>query len=128
MCEASSNHPFREARRGDITKVGSVPGYDMKGLFEDGKPIGEGPASTRALLVCANRGAVLFIERIKFILSSRMHNSEFANAEDIECAFHTDNYEFRPHDGFVMKNGVLIPLSEIENGTRVRIAMPFVAA
>lgn len=126
MCEASTSYSFRDARNGDITKVGTVPGYNMKGLFEDGKPIGNGPG--RALLVCTQRGALLFIERIKFILSSRMHNSEFANAENIECEFHTDNYEFRPRDGFRMSNGVLIPLTEIEDGTRVRIRTPFVMA
>ena len=131
MCEASSLHPYRKAITGDIAKVGSVPGYPMRGLFEDGKEIKEGPEvgdhqpPDRALLVCGRAGATLFIERMKFMLSSKMHNSEFANAENIECTFHTAEREFAVGDGFVMRNGLLIPLVDILDGTRVRFGMAF---
>lgn len=133
MCEASTLYPYREARRGDIAKVGTVPGYRMRGLFEDGKTIMEGPQAgsryrqplDRALLVCPQPGATLFIEKMKFILSSRMHNSEFANEENIEAMFVMRGHELAVGDGFQMRNGVLIPLTEIEDGSRVRIAMAF---
>jgi len=120
-------YEFRHAKHGEITQIGTVPGHPMKGLFEDGKPIiGSGKRPNAAKLVCTERGAVLFIERIKFMLSSKMHNSEFANAENIECAFHTENREFAVGDGFIMRNGVLIPLTEIVDGTRVRCGLAFV--
>lgn len=131
MCEASSLHPYRAAQRGDIAKIGSVPGHPMRGMFEDGKEIKDGPESgnnqppDRALLVCAQRGASLFIENLKFMLNSKLHNSEFANAENIECTFHTPLREYAVGDGFVMRNGVLIPLVDILDGTRVRFGMAF---
>lgn len=131
MCEASSLHPFREARRGDIAKIGTVPGHSMRGLFEDGKEIKAGPQHgdrqplDRALLVCAQPGATLFIERMKFILSSRLHNSEFANEENLEATFVMHGREYAVGDGFTMRNGVLIPLTEIVDGTRVRVGMAF---
>ena len=133
MCEASSLYPYREARAGDIAKLGTVPGYPMKGLFEDGKTIMEGPEVGsrrrqpvgRALLVCANNGARIFIERMNLIINSRMHNYEFAKAENYECRFVMSGHEFAKGDGFEMQNGVLVPLTELVDGTRVRIERAF---
>jgi len=119
-------YDFRDARRGEIAQIGTVPRTTMRGLFEDGRPIiGTGKGPKAAKLVCVKGGATLFIERIKFMLSSKMHNSEFANAENIECSFHTNNAEFAVGDGFVMRNGVLIPLTDILDGTRVRCGLAF---
>jgi hypothetical protein len=133
MCEASSLYPFREARKGDIAKIGTVPNLSMKGLFEDGKVIKEGPQvgsryrqpADRALLVCAQNGARIFIERMNLILNSRMHNYEFARAENYECQFYMTGREFAEGDGFKMQNGVFVPLTELVDGTRVRIERAF---
>ena len=130
MCEASTLYPFREARKGDIAKLGTVPGYPMKGLFEDGKMIMDGPEGRRhlgrrALLVCAQNGARIFIERMNLILNSRMHNYEFAKAENYECRFVMRGHEFAEGDGFEMQNGVLVPLTELVDGMRVRIERAF---
>lgn len=133
MCEASTYHPYREARNGDIAKLGTVPGYPMKGLFEDGKIIKEGPEEgsrrgqplDRALLVCARNGARIFIERMNLILNSRMHNYEFAKAENYECRYVMAGREFARGDGFEMQNGVLVPLTELVDGMRVRIGLAF---
>lgn len=120
MCEASSLYPYREARRGTIAKVGTVPGYSMRGLFEDGKTIG---GHNPAKLVCAQNGAIMFIEKMNLIM--RLHNSEFHNEVNLECMFHTEGKELGVGDGFEMKNGVLIPLTDIIDGTRVRHLLAF---